>query len=238
MSRHVALTPRDHELVRCVWALGWVTSDVLREVVAPATQVKTLTRRLGQLVDAGYLRRRRIVGGVGHLWLYGTGRLAPVLDPAFRDAWRPSDAQVLHTLAVGETLATLVAPGRLGGLVVTSWQGEAALRTWHRAGQPVADLYVEWTIPSGRGAWHVEVDRGTEARNAWRRKLVRYLHVRSAVPLVVTTSDTRARNLALLARELGVAALTTDAAALRGEAVPQVYDALKGCRRSVDNATS
>jgi hypothetical protein len=77
--------------------------------------------------------------------------------------------------------------------------------------------------------------RGTESRNAWRRKLARYLHAADRTLLVVTTSDLRARNLATLARELGAPALTTDFATLRnGEAV-RVYDAVKGCRRSVDD---
>jgi hypothetical protein len=52
--------------------------------------------------------------------------------------------------------------------------------------------------------------------------------------LVVTTTDVRARNLAVLARELGVPALTTDRHTLGADAVLQVYDAVKGRRRSVD----
>ncbi|HEV2890456.1 MAG TPA: replication-relaxation family protein [Frankiaceae bacterium] len=157
-----------------------------------------------------------------------------MLDPGFRDAWRPSDAQLLHTLAVGDTLAALLRTGRLGSLVVTSWRGEAELRAWHRPGEPIPDLQVEWTAPGREGRWCVEVDRGTESRNAWRRKLARYVHVRGLTVLVVTTSDARARNLAILARELGVAALTTDAASLAGGDPVQVYDALKGVRRLVD----
>lgn len=235
MSRPAtALTSRDHALVRCAWSLGWATSAVITDVVAPQTAVRFVARRLRRLTTAGYLRRRRVIGGTGHLWLYGAGHNAAVLDPGFRDAWRPSDAQLLHTLAIGDTLAALLRPGRLGSLVVTLWRGEAELRAWHRPGEPIPDLQVDWIGPGREGRWCVEVDRGTESRNAWRRKLARYVHVRGLTVLVVTTSDARARNLAVLARELGVAVLTTDAASLAGGDRVQVYDALKGVRRLVD----
>lgn len=233
-SPATVLMPRDHDLVRCAWSLGWATSSVLTDVVAPQTAVRFVTRRLRKLTTAGYLRRRRVVGGAGHLWLYGTGRNAAMVDPAYREAWRPSDAQLLHTLAVGETLAALLSTGRLGTMEVTAWRGEAELRTWHRPGEPIPDLQVDWSAPGGEGRWCVEVDRGTESRNAWRRKFARYLHARGYTVLVVTTSDTRARNLALLARELGVPALTTDLATVRGEGTVLVYDAINGVRRAVD----
>jgi hypothetical protein len=234
MSRALALSRRDHELVRCAWSLGWATSDALRDAVSPETLVKTLSRRLGELVAAGYLGRRRIVGGVGHVFLYGAGRKAPMLDPAYRDAWRPSDAQVLHTLAVGETLAALLVPGVLGSLVVTGWEGEAELRRWHEPGAALPDLRVRWSHGERSGAWPVEVDRGTEGRAAWRRKLTRYVHTSYREILVVTTSDERARNLARLARELGAPAITTDLRALRNGSPVFVYDSIRGCRRPVD----
>jgi hypothetical protein len=234
MSRPLALSRRDHELVRCAWSLGWATSDALRDAVSPETLVKTLSRRLGGLVAAGYLRRRRIIGGVGHIFLYGAGRNAPTLDPAYRDAWRPSDAQVLHTLAVGETLAALLVPGVLGSLAVTGWEGEAELRQWHEPGAALPDLRVRWSQGERSGAWPVEVDRGTEGRAAWRRKLTRYVHTSYREILVVTTSDERARNLARIARELGAPAITTDLRALRSGSPVFVYDSIRGCRRLVD----
>jgi hypothetical protein len=231
----VSLTARDHDLVRAAWSLGWVTSQVLAEVVSPATLPKTLAVRLSQLAMAGYLRRQRVVGGPrGHVWLYGVGRAASRIDAAYARPWRPSDAQLLHTLAIGDTLAALVTPNRLGTLRVTGWRGEAELRAWHAPGEAVADLHVAWTTSDASGGWYVEVDRATESRNAWRRKLARYLHAPGRDLLVVTTSTERARNIAILARDLGVPALTTDRRTLEADAVLQVYDAGKGQRRPVD----
>jgi hypothetical protein len=172
------------------------------------------------------------------VWLYGAGPHARRIDAAYADAWRPSDAQLLHTLAIGDTLAALLTPGRLGTLRAAAWRGEAELRAWHAPGDAVADLHLAWTGPDQSGAWHVEVDRATESRNAWRRKLVRYLHAPGRDLLVVTTSTERARNIAILARELGVPALTTDRHTLHADAVLQVYDAVKGRRRSVDDVAN
>lgn len=230
----VRLSRRDHELIRCAWSLGWTTSDVITAAVSPGTLVKTLTERLSRLVSAGYLRRRQVVGGAGHRWLYGAGRNAAAVDPAYAEAWRPSDAQVLHTLAIGETLAALLTPGALGSLVVTGWEGEAELRQWHEPGAALPDLCVRWSHGDRSGVWPVEVDRGTEGRAAWRRKLTRYVHTSYREILVVTTSDERARNLARLARELGAPAITTDLRALRGGSPVSVYDAIRGCRRPID----
>jgi hypothetical protein len=234
--RGVVLNTRDHALVRAAWSLGWVTARALTDLVSPATSPKTLAGRLTELADARYLRRQRIVTGVaGHHWLYGSGRNAAQIDPAYRDAWRPSDAQMGHTLAIGNTLVAITTPGLLGALHVTGWQGEAELRTWHDAGTAIPDLLVRVGGATVENTWAVEVDRGTQARAAWRRKLVRYLHTPRGTLLVVTTSDERARNIARLARDLGVPALTTDRRALDTNAVLQVYDAVKGCRRSVDD---
>jgi hypothetical protein len=88
------------------------------------------------------------------------------------------------------------------------------------------------------GTWLVEVDRGTESRHALRRKFLRYLHTPGREVLVVTTSDERARNIAVLARELGASVLATDQRALRVEARPLVYDALSGRRRRVDEPSA
>jgi len=236
MSRsNIILRPRDHELVRAAWSLGWVTCRVLTDVVSPMTSAKTLAGRLSQLASVGLLRRRRVVGGPGgHLWLYGAGRRASAIDPAYADAWRPPDFHLAHTLEVGDTLAALLAPGRLGALSVNEWKGQAELLTWHCPGDAMADLAIRWTCGARAGSWLVEVDRGTESRHALRRKFLRYLHAPEREVLVVTTTEERARNIALLARELGAPALTTDRRSLNAENVPQVYDARLGRRRPVD----
>ncbi|MDQ1700212.1 MAG: Replication-relaxation [Frankiaceae bacterium] len=236
MSRSdITLRPRDHELVRAAWSLGWVTCRVLTDVISPATSAKTLAGRLSQLAAAGFLRRRRIVGGPGgHLWLYGAGPKASAIDPAYADAWRPPEFHLAHTIEVGDTLATLLTPGRLGAISVSEWKGQAELRTWHNPGGAMPDLLVSWMSGVRAGVWLVEVDRGTESRHALRRKFLRYLHGPDRDVLVVTTSDERARNIARLARELGASVLTTDRRTLRTDQVPQVYDALLGRLRPVD----
>ena len=236
MSRDdINLRPRDHELVRAAWSLGWVTCRVLTDVVSPGTSAKTLAGRLSQLAAAGFLRRRRIVGGPGgHLWLYGAGRRATAIDPAYADAWRPPDFHLAHTVEVGDTLAALITPGRLGEIAVQGWKGQAEIRTWHKAGEPMPDLSLQWTCATRAGAWLVEVDRGTESRHALRRKFLRYLHAPGREVLVVTTGDDRARNVALLARELGASALTMHQRALYSDGVPEVYDAILGRRRPMD----
>lgn len=231
----VSLTARDHRLVHAAWSLGWVTSPTLTQLISPGTSVKTLAGRLSELAAAGYLRRRHVPAGPGaHVWLYGAGRQASAIDPAYRDAWRPPDAQLAHTLAVSQTVAALMRPGALGRIDVTGWHGEAELRTWHEPGAPLPDLRLQWRLGEASGAWAVEVDRGTEGRGAWRRKLVRYLHRPDHTLLVVTTSDERARNIARIARSLGVAALTTDRRALEAAPPLHVYDARQGRRRPVD----
>ena len=231
----VTLRERDHDLVRAAWSLGWVTCRVLTDVVSPATSPKTLAGRLSQLAAARLLRRQRVVGGPGgHLWLYAAGPKASAIDPAYANAWRPPDFHLAHTVEVGTTLAVLLGSGRLGALAVDEWKGQAELRTWHKPGDAMPDLFVRWTSRSREGAWLVEVDRGTESRHALRRKFLRYLHARDREVLVVTTTDERARNIALLGRELGASVLTTDRRTFRGQAQPLVYDALVGRRRPVD----
>jgi hypothetical protein len=233
--RSPAVYERDLQIIRATWSLGWATSHALTMLVSPTTSVKTFAGRLTELCAAGYLRKRRVVNGPkGHVWLYGLGRRALTIDPSYGGAWRPSDTQILHTIAVVETLVALHVPGKLGKLRCGTWQGEAELRAWHEPGTAVPDLLLRWSGPSSEGTWAVEVDRGTEARGAWRRKLVRYFGTPPGALLVVTTSPQRARNLALLARELGVPALTTDRESLLTDSVLQVYDAVRGCRRSVD----
>ena len=232
----ITLRRRDHELVRAAWSLGWVTCRVLTDLISPATSAKTLSGRLNQLAATGFLRRRRIVGGPGgHLWLYGAGRKASALDPAYADAWRPPDFHLTHTIEVGDTLAALLTPGRLGALTVTDWKGQAELRSWHRPGDAMPDLSVRWRSGQRVGEWLVEVDRGTESRHALRRKFLRYLAERDRAVLVATTSDERARNIALLARELGAPVLTTQRQTFLADEALKVYDAISGCRRPIDD---
>jgi hypothetical protein len=63
---------------------------------------------------------------------------------------------------------------------------------------------------------------------------LRYVHAPDGEVIVVTTSDERAPNIALLARELGTCVLTTKRRTLDADGVPNVHHALMGRRRPVD----
>ena len=165
-----ALTERDRELVRAAWSLGLATHETLRLLVSPQTRANTLRRRLCLLHSNGYLMQTRHVGPGRCIWLYGAGPRA--LTPGEPRPWRPSLAQLEHTLAVGDVLVALTRPRP--GLTITAWQGEAELRAWAAPGAPYPDARVTWEASGARGAWLVEVDRATESHAAWRRKVVRY----------------------------------------------------------------
>lgn len=218
-----ALTERDRELVRAAWSLGLATHETLRLLVSPQTRANTLRRRLCLLHRNGYLAQTRHVGPGRCIWLYGAGPRA--LTPGEPRPWRPSLAQLEHTLAVGDVLVWLTRARP--GLRVTGWQGEAELRAWAQPGAPYPDARVAWMIDDVRGAWQVEVDRGTESHAAWRRKLVRYLGAgdRPEPVLAVTTSSSRATSLARLAAEVGVRLLATTVSSVRTDADPVVFDA-------------
>jgi hypothetical protein len=216
------LTDRDRALVRAAWSLGLATHETLRLLVSPQTRANTLRRRLCLLHRDGYLTQTRHLGRGGAIWLYGAGPRA--LVPGEPRPWRPSVAQLEHTLAVGDVLVSLTRPRP--GVGITGWQGEAELRAWAAPGAPYPDARVTWEVGGARGAWLVEVDRATESHAAWRRKLVRYLAVVGAEQvLAVTTTPIRAKAIASLAAEVGV-----DLVATCGEAVafaddPTVFDA-------------
>ncbi len=209
-SSPLVLSDRDHAIIRAVWSLGATTSDVLRPLVTPASGPRALRRRLQQLCAHRYLRQRRVVGGRGHLYLYTVGHAAVRADDGLRDGWQPSLAQLEHTLAVGDVLAALVTTDAPAPLTVTSWQGEAELRSWARHSDPYPDARITWTQDGRPGAWQLEVDRGTEPRRVWRRKLVRYAVADSTdTILVVTTSPRRAANIARLAGIEGLPLIAT-----------------------------
>ena len=218
----IALTARDRALVRAAWSLGLATHETLRLLVSPQTRANTLRRRLCLLHRHGYLTQTRHVGPGGCIWLYGAGPRA--LTPGEPRPWRPSLAQLEHTLAVGDVLVALTRPRP--GIPVTAWHGEAELRAWAAPGAPYPDARVTWESSGARGAWLVEVDRATESQAAWRRKLVRYLTARAPEPvLAVTTSVRRARTIASLAADVGVDLVATSAAALASADDATVYDA-------------
>lgn len=232
---------RDLELVRAVWSLGWSTAATVAGLVCPGTQPRTLRRRLGQLVVAGYLWQTRIcLGRGGHLWIYETGPRAGRIADGYRDPWKPPIVQLEHTLAVGDTLRELCRPGRFTCLGVVGWQGEAEIRSWAKVGQPYSDAAVQWRSATMNGGWWIELDRGTETSKTWRNKLLRYALAHLDGPghavLVVTTSDARAHNLARAGRDIGVHVLATTTRDLTDRDDPQVLDSRRDFRLMLSTA--
>lgn len=219
----VALTDRDRGLIRAAWSLGYATHAALRALVSPQTAADTLRRRLRQLHRAGYLTQLRLIGSAGHIWLYGAGRKALITgEPR---PWRPSLVQADHTIAVADVLVSMTRPGFAQPLAITGWQGEAELRAWAQPGWPYPDARVTWRIGALRGAWLIEVDRATESRAAWRRKLVRYLSLPTdETVLAVTTSEPRAARIAAVAADVGVPLLATTQRAVTVGLDPPVFE--------------
>jgi hypothetical protein len=232
----VALTDRDRALIRAAWSLGAATHATLRELVSPQTDGETLRRRMRQLHRAGYLTQTRHVGPAGCLWLYSAGQRS--VKPGEPRPWRPGVAQIEHTVAIGEVLVALTRAGFAAPITVTGWQGEAELRAWANPGDPFPDARVVWETDHGKGVWLVEVDRATESRPAWRRKLVRYLAADIRQPvLAVTTSAVRASGLAVAASEIGVDVLATTIADIRANLDPPVVDSIHRRRVPLSRAT-
>jgi hypothetical protein len=226
----LALTARDHAIVRAAWSFGYAPAHVLRSLTSPITSPGTFSDRLRRLHRAELLVQTRFVAPAGGLWLYGVGRRA--LFVGDNTPWRPGMAQLEHTLAVADAVVQLQRPGFAPPLQVTGWQGEAELRAWAPPGAPFPDARLEWSAPNGSGAWLLELDRATESRGAWRRKLARYLATDThELVLAVTTSSTRAEHLAVLAADLGAPVLATTARDVRAELDPTVYDARTRRRR-------
>ncbi len=231
----IALTERDRALVHAAWSLGLATHETLRLLVSPQTRANTLRRRLCVLHRSGYLTQTRHIGRGQCIWLYGAGPRA--LTPGEPRPWRPGLAQLEHTLAVGDVLVCLMQPRP--GITIIGWQGEAELRAWAPPGAPYPDARVTWESSGARGAWLVEIDRATESRPAWRRKLARYLAADVREPiLAVTTSDRRALGLAQVAADVGVDVLTTTHAHVRDLDNPPVFDALRARRVKLTEATA
>lgn len=204
-ERRIVITPRDRALIRAVWSLGATTSDVLQQLVSPETGPRAMRRRLHVLCAAGYLRQRRIIGGQGHTYLYTTRPAASRLEPGTGEGWQPSLAQLEHSLLTGRVIAALVRGAALAPAQATGWQGEAELRSWARPGDPYPDGRLTWVEGRRSGAWLLEVDRGTESRAAWRRKLGRYLVADPADDvLAITPSAARGAALTGLARSEGL----------------------------------
>ena len=235
-ARPVALTDRDRAIIRAAWSLGAATAATLRALTSPATSPGTFRERLRRLHRGRYLTQTRYVAPAGSLWLYGAGLHG--VPPGAGRPWRPGLAQVAHTLDVGHALVALTRPGFAPPLRVTAWQGEAELRAWAAPGAPFPDARVSWRAPDTAGSWLVEVDRATESRAAFRRKLVRYLTGGASSPvLVLTTSGERARRLAVVAADVGVPLLATTLAQVQQHADPIVTDSRTRTRRALTDAS-
>lgn len=228
--------------MHAAWSLGYAPASTLQSLLAPEVHQRSFRRYLRRLHLAGYLVQRSVLARTGNLWLYGRGRTGLAVGAS--RPWRPSLAQLEHTLAVGDALVALTRPGFAPGHTVTGWQGEAEIRAWARPGEPYPDLRVAWHHQGQPGAWLVEVDRATESRTAWRPKLVRYLngqltshrggHGESI--LALTTSEARALGLAQLAAEVGVSMIATTMHQLGKTGDPWVYDSVLRTRRQLSGS--
>jgi hypothetical protein len=168
--------------------------------------------------------------------MYGVGPRS--LTPGTPRPWRPSTAQLDHTLAIERTLVAILRPGFAEPVQVTGWEGESEIRAWALPGSAFPDLVLRWRVDGRRGSWSVEVDRATESRAALRRKLVRYLMRREArMVLVVTTTQARAKNIARIASEIGAPVLVTTSAAIAEQQDPDVLDSIRRCRTRLSVAT-
>lgn len=213
-------TELDRPIIATCYSLGLASPATLYALHFPDRTFSALYQRLYRLRHAGYLDQLNRPGARG---LHAVGRAS--LPPGTPRPWRPSLAQLDHTLAVGDTLAALAAPGRLPELRITGWKGEAELREWAEAGQPFPDLQISWAAGQRSGTWQVEVDRGTESQGQWRRKLSRYLsRWPDAQLLAVTPGAVRARNLAQLGADMGMHLQAMPAGALADPATARVYD--------------
>ena len=222
-TRNLALTDRDREVLHAVWSLGCATSGTLRTLVSPSTSPDTFTRRLKRLRQHGHLVVQRYVAPDGGLWLYSLGPAGRA--PGEPAPWRPGLAQVEHTLAVCAAVCALTRPGFVHPVIITGWRGEAELRAWAEPGAPFPDAAIAWRTGQLTGVWWVEVDRATESRAAWRRKLVRYLTSSSdGTVLALTTSRARAVHLAAVAVETGIPLLSTTLASVIDEPDHLVFD--------------
>lgn len=233
MVRPLALTDRDRALMHVAWSLGAATAATLQALIGSTTDRDTFRRRLRRLHREGYLTQTRHVGPAGCVWLYSLGPRGRAPDGA--RPWRPSIAQLEHTIAVGEVVVALTRPGFAAPIEVVGWQGEAELRGWAKPGEPYPDACGTWRRGDLRGVWLVEVDRATESHAAWRRKLVRYLAHQPGTVLALTTTTVRAKRIAMAASELGVDLVATTLRAVLADNDPVVYDASRRLARSLSD---
>lgn len=224
------LVPADRPILRAAWSLGYAPAKVLRALTSPDRSLVGFRTRLSDLHRAGYLALTPYVLPGGGGWLYSLGQAG--LPPGDPRPWRPGVGQILHTVEVGEAVVALTRPGFAAPLQPTGWQGEAELRGWAAPGAPYPDARVAWSAGDQRGSWLLELDRDTESRPAWRRKLARYLAVpRPELVLAVAPSLRRAQQIAALAADMGVPLLATTQTAVCGELDPTVFDAQYSRRR-------
>jgi hypothetical protein len=229
----------DRVVLGVVWSLGWVTPGAIAGLAAPDRSQATVTKRLFRLRQEGLLRAQFLPQGPRHhrILLALTARAGRV-DPGLADGWRPPPAAAWHSVDVGLALLAAARASLCPGVRVAGWQGEAELRAWAAPGEPYPDARVGWVSGPHRGRWWLEVDRGTEGRAAWRRKLARYQAVPDGDAVVaLTTGEVRARHLAELAVDAGVPLLscTLDAWVRGGD--PAVYAAPQRRRVPLSEAT-
>jgi hypothetical protein len=176
----MVLQPRDRELLRELAHLRVIDREDARTLAGFQSRTRANARLLA-LVRAGLLMKRA-AGTIrgGHKFLYalsirgakllGTRYRAPIWNPNTTLAWSPT---LEHQLAVNRLYI---------GLRHGAPTAAVSLTRWSTFDQPIAptvrlipDAYIEITTPTTVKAIFLEVDRGTETRRIWNRKVDAYL---------------------------------------------------------------
>lgn len=178
----LVLQPRDRELLRLAGQLRVLSRDDA-QALAGFQSVTRANARLLQLSSGGLLTRLPYgtrLGGQRYLYaLSSAGARAidvPTRPPLWSAhgtiAWSPTLEHQLLLNRVYRDLRAWVDADAISCRLL-SW------RTFDQPLSPVArvipDAYIQLSVPTGNRSVFVEVDRGTETRAVWARKVRAYL---------------------------------------------------------------
>jgi len=177
----IVVQPRDLALLREIDRLRLVDREDAR-LLAGFGSVTRANTRLHALYLAGLLARQpagTVLGG--HKFLYA---LTPSAARLIGARYQPPPWNPHGTLAWSGTLEHQLAINRVYvGLRQSDVQASGPrLLRWTTFSQPISstirlspDAYLELEIPDGVRAVFLEVDRGTETRRIWDRKVAAYI---------------------------------------------------------------
>lgn len=180
-SLSVILTARDLSLLRVLLTARVLASDQVQTICGFGT-VRRTNARLLSLVRAGFLRRWFLATKAGgHRGLYGLspkGALAIGERPARLLSWKQDQLLtgkqfLAHQMAINEILIEVQFRPLPSGVV---------FRKWLHFSQPISrtiplipDAYFEIERDGSVVPMFLELDRGTEPLQVWRKKVERYV---------------------------------------------------------------